>query len=303
MIELKEFTKKFGSFTALDAVSFAIEEGSIFGLVGSNGAGKSTLLRCVSGVYESDGGQVLIDGQEPYENIALKSRVFFVSDYPYFMNQFSLKDMADFFRRTYPNWNEEEYQRLCKVFPLDQKMKIHNMSKGMQRQAALVCALSTMPDYLLMDEVFDGLDPVMRQLLKRVVSDRAAERKMTVIIASHNLRELEDFCDHIGLIHKGGVLFEQELDSLKLGIHKVQAVYRPALDSEALEELREKLDIIKLETQGSLVSFVARSSEEEISAVINSRSTIFFEMLPLSLEEVFISEMEAAGYELNRILS
>lgn len=160
-----------------------------------------------------------------------------------------------------------------------------------------------MPDYLLMDEVFDGLDPVMRQLLKRVVSDRAAQRKMTVVIASHNLRELEDFCDHVGLIHKGGVLFERELDELKLGIHKVQAVYRPALDSEALEELREKLDIIKLETRGSMVSFVARGAEEEIAAVVNGRSTIFFETLPLSLEEVFISEMEAAGYDLDRILS
>lgn len=303
MIELQAFTKKFGAFTALDTVSFQVEEGSIFGLVGSNGAGKSTLLRCISGVYDTDGGKVLIDGQEPYENTVLKGRVFFVSDYPYFMNQFTLKDMAGFFRQIYPNWSQEEYLRLSKVFPLDQKMKIHNMSKGMQRQAALICALSTMPDYLLMDEVFDGLDPVIRQLLKRVVSDRAAERKMTVMIASHNLRELEDFCDHVGLIHRGGVLFEQELDDLKLGIHKVQVVYRPALDSEALEELQEKLDIIKLDTQGSLVCFVARNSEAEIQAVVDSRDTIFFEMLPLSLEEVFISEMEAAGYDLNRILS
>lgn len=303
MIELKEFTKKFDGFTALEAVTFQVEEGSIFGLVGSNGAGKSTLLRGISGVYAPDGGQALIDGQEPYENTELKSRVFFVSDYPYFMAQFSLRDMADFFRRLYPNWSQEEYQRLCKIFPLDQKMKIHNMSKGMQRQAALICALSTMPDYLLMDEVFDGLDPVMRQLLKRVVSERAAERKMTVVIASHNLRELEDFCDHVGLIHRGGVIFERELDDLKLGIHKVQAVYRPALDSSALEELREKLDIVKLETRGSMVSFVARGTEEEIAAVINGRNTIFFETLPLSLEEVFISEMEAAGYDLDRILS
>lgn len=303
MIELKEFTKRFGDFTALEAVTFQVEAGSIFGLVGSNGAGKSTLLRSVCGIYAPDGGKVLIDGQEPYENTALKGRVFFVSDYPYFMNQFTLRDMADFFRRIYPNWSQEEYQRLCKLFSLDPKMKIHNMSKGMQRQTALICALATMPDYLLMDEVFDGLDPVMRQLLKRVVSERAAERGMTVVIASHNLRELEDFCDHVGLIHKGGVLFERELDELKLGIHKVQAVYRPALDSEALEDLLEQLDIIKLETRGSMVSFVARGTEAEINAAIKGRNTIFFETLPLSLEEVFISEMEAAGYDLDRILS
>ena len=374
MIELKEFTKKFGSVTAVDAVSFQVEPGSIFGLVGSNGAGKSTLLRSICGVYAPDGGQVLLDGEAPYENPEAKGKVFFVSDYPYFMNQFALKDMADFFRHIYPNWSEEEYARLQKIFPLDPKIKIHNMSKGMQRQAALTCALATMPEYLLMDEVFDGLDPVMRQLLKRVISERAAERQMTVVIASHNLRELEDFCDHVGLIHKGGVVFEQELDELKLGIHKVQAVYRPALDSEALDELRDTLDIIKLEIQGSMVRFVARGSQEdfcdhvglihkggvvfeqeldelklgihkvqavyrpaldsealdelrdtldiikleiqgsmvrfvargsqeEIDRVMQHRNTIFYETLPLSLEEVFISEMEAAGYDLDRILS
>lgn len=303
MIELKKFTKKFGDVTAVDGVSFQVEPGSIFGLVGSNGAGKSTLLRGICGIYEPDGGQVRLDGEAPYENPAVKGKVFFVSDYPYFMNQFALKDMADFFRRIYPNWSDEEYARLRKIFPLDPKMKIHNMSKGMQRQAALICALATMPEYLLMDEVFDGLDPVMRQLLKRVISERAAERQMTVVIASHNLRELEDFCDHVGLIHKGGVLFEQELDELKLGIHKVQAVYRPALDSEALDELRDALDIIKLEIQGSMVRFVARGSEEEIDRVMQHRNTIFYETLPLSLEEVFISEMEAAGYDLDRILS
>ena len=285
MIELKEFTKKFGSVTAVDAVSFQVEPGSIFGLVGSNGAGKSTLLRSICGVYAPDGGQVLLDGEAPYENPEAKGKVFFVSDYPYFMNQFALKDMADFFRHIYPNWSEEEYARLQKIFPLDPKIKIHNMSKGMQRQAALTCALATMPEYLLMDEVFDGLDPVMRQLLKRVISERAAERQMTVVIASHNLRELEDFCDHVGLIHK------------------VQAVYRPALDSEALEELRDTLDIIKLEIQGSMVRFVARGSQEEIDRVMQHRNTIFYETLSLSLEEVFISEMEAAGYDLDRILS
>ena len=303
MIELKEFTKRFGDFTALEKVTFQVEEGSIFGLVGSNGAGKSTLLRGLAGVYAPDGGQALMDGEEPFENVGLKGRIFFVSDYPYFMAQFSLRDMADFYRRTYPGWDPSEYIRLRDLFRLDEKMKLHNMSKGMQRQAAIICALAARPSFLLMDEVFDGLDPVMRQLLKRVVSEQTAERKMTVMIASHNLRELEDFCDHVGLIHRGGVLFERELDELKLGIHKVQAVYRPALDSETLEELREKLNIVKLETRGSLVSFVAKGTEEEIAAVVNSRNAIFFETLPLSLEEVFIMEMEAAGYDIDRILS
>lgn len=303
MIEIASFTKQFGSLKALDNISFEVEEGTIFGLIGSNGAGKSTLLRSICGVYRPDGGKILIDGDAPYENVKAKQRVCFVSDYPYFMSQYSLRNMADFYSRFYQNWSEEEYRRLCGLFPLDQKMKLHNMSKGMQRQAALICALSTQPDYLLLDEVFDGLDPVMRQLLKRVISDHVAEREMTVVIASHNLRELEDFCDHVGLMHKGGVLFEQELESLKLGIQKVQAVFQPALTQEEILDLREQLDIVKLEQHGSMISFVARHSEAEVDQVLQRLHPVFSEALPLSLEEVFISEMEAAGYDIDKILA
>lgn len=303
MIEITSFTKQFGSLKALDNISFQVEEGTIFGLIGSNGAGKSTLLRSICGVYRPDGGAILIDGDAPYENTKVKQRVCFVSDYPYFMSQYTLRNMADFYSRFYRNWSEAEYQRLCGLFPLKQNMKLHNMSKGMQRQAALICALSTQPDYLLLDEVFDGLDPVMRQLLKRVISDHVAEREMTVVIASHNLRELEDFCDHVGLIHKGGVLFEQELENLKLGIRKVQAVFQPALTQEEIQDLREQLDIVKLEQHGSMISFVARQSEKEVGEVLQRLSPTFSETLPLSLEEVFISEMEAAGYDIDKILS
>lgn len=303
MIEISAFTKKFDDLVALDQISFSIHEGSIFGLVGSNGAGKSTLLRSICGIYAPDGGSIQIDGGEPYENPAVKSRVVFVPDFPYYLPQSSLKTMADFYRRIYPSWSQEEYQRLCGLFGLDQKMKLHNMSKGMQRQAALICALSTMPEYLLLDEVFDGLDPVMRQLLKRVISEQVSERNMTVVIASHNLRELEDFCDHVGLIHQGGVLFEQELDALKLGIHKAQAVFQPPLEQQQIQWLREQLDIIKLESRGSMISLVARRDQETVERTLAELQPVFSETLPLSLEEVFISEMEAAGYDLNKILS
>lgn len=303
MIEISAFTKKFDDLVALDQISFSIHEGSIFGLVGSNGAGKSTLLRSICGIYAPDGGSIQIDGGEPYENPAVKSRVVFVPDFPYYLPQSSLKTMADFYRRIYPGWSQEEYQRLCGLFGLDQKMKLHNMSKGMQRQAALICALSTMPEYLLLDEVFDGLDPVMRQLLKRVISEQVSERNMTVVIASHNLRELEDFCDHVGLIHQGGVLFEQELDALKLGIHKAQAVFQPPLEQQQIQWLREQLDIIKLESRGSMISLVARRDQETVERTLAELQPVFSETLPLSLEEVFISEMEAAGYDLNKILS
>lgn len=298
MIEARHLTKKFDTKTALDGISFSVGSGSLFGLVGSNGAGKSTFLRTLAGVYEPDGGEILVDGLAPFENSAVKSKLFFISDYPYFIPQATLTDMADFYARIYPNWNKKRFDELCTLFPIGSKDKIVNMSKGMQRQTALICALSSQPSYLLLDEIFDGLDPVMRQLLKRIVSREVAERGMTVIIASHNLRELEDFCDHIGLFHKGGVIFERDLDELKLGINKVQAVFKPMPEMSAFAPL----DIVKAEMHGSLVNLVIRGSKDEILAKINSLNPIFAEVLPLTLEEVFISEMEVAGYDLDNIL-
>ncbi|MCD8341468.1 MAG: ABC transporter ATP-binding protein [Clostridiales bacterium] len=303
MIAVESFTKKFGTLNALDGINLQVTEGSIFGLIGSNGAGKSTLLRAISGVYKPDDGSILIDGEAPYENAKVKQRLCFVSDYPYYSSQDTLESLARFYRRFYRNWHEEEFQQLIELFPLEPKQRIQSMSKGMQRQAALICALSTCPDYLLLDEVFDGLDPVMRQLLKRVISDHVAARDMTVLIASHNLRELEDFCDHVGLLHKGGVLIEQELESLRLGIQKAQAVFQPPLDDEMLNTLRQTLDIVKLERHGSLISFVARSTEQKVMDSLQLLHPVFCESLPLSLEEVFISEMEAAGYDIDKILS
>lgn len=299
MIEVRNLTKKFNSVSALDGISFSIGSGSLFGLVGSNGAGKSTFLRTLAGIYEPDGGEILVDGKTPFENSDVKSKLFFISDYPYFLPQATLNDMADFYIRIYPNWSKKRYEELCRLFPIGAKDKISNMSKGMQRQAALICALAAQPDYLLLDEIFDGLDPVMRQLLKRIVSGEVAQRDMTVIVASHNLRELEDFCDHIGLFHKGGVVFERDLDELKLGINKVQAVLKPTPD------IREfaPLDIVKMENRGSLVNLVVRGSKEEILNKINSLHPIFVEILPLTLEEVFISEMEVAGYDIDNILN
>ena len=299
MIEVRNLTKKFNSVNALDGISFSIGSGSLFGLVGSNGAGKSTFLRTLAGIYEPDGGEILVDGKTPFENSDVKSKLFFISDYPYFLPQATLNDMADFYIRIYPNWSKKRYEELCRLFPISAKDKISNMSKGMQRQAALICALAAQPDYLLLDEIFDGLDPVMRQLLKRIVSGEVAQRDMTVIVASHNLRELEDFCDHIGLLHKGGVVFERDLDELRLGSNKVQAVLKPTPD------IREfaPLDIVKMENRGSLVNLVVRGSKEEILNKINSLHPIFVEILPLTLEEVFISAMEVAGYDIDNLLN
>ncbi len=298
MIEARNLTKKFDTVTALDGISFSVSSGSLFGLVGSNGAGKSTFLRTLAGIYAPDAGNVFVDGLAPFENSSVKSKLFFIPDYPYFIPQASLSDMADFYARIYPSWDKKRFEELCTLFPISAKDRIVNMSKGMQRQAALICAIAAQPSYLLLDEIFDGLDPVMRQLLKRIVSSEVSERGMTVIIASHNLRELEDFCDHIGLFHKGGVIFERDLDELKLGINKVQAVLKPMPELSAFAPL----DIVKVEMHGSLVNLVIRGKKDEIMDKINSLNPIFAEVLPLTLEEVFISEMEVAGYDLDNIL-
>ena len=299
MIEVKHLTKRFGAITALDDISFQVDSGSIFGLVGSNGAGKSTFLRTAAGVYRPDAGSVLIDGGEPFENLSVKGNVCFISDYPYFPRAATLTDMEDLFSHTYPHWDKERFHYLCSCFPLDTKQRILNMSKGMPRQAAILCALGARPTHLLLDETFDGLDPVMRQLLKRILSGEVSDRGMTVVIASHNLRELEDICDHVGLFHRGGVIFDRELDSLKLGISRVQAMFRPMPDRSAFDSF----DLVTLRTQGSLVDFVARGTQEDILAKLSAMNPVFSELLPLTLEEVFISEMEAAGYDIDNILS
>lgn len=299
MIDVKGLTKRFGTVTALDNISFQVDSGSIFGLVGSNGAGKSTFLRTAAGIYRPDAGSVLIDGGEPFENLSVKENVCFISDYPFFPRTATLLDMADLFSHTYPHWDKERFSYLCSCFPLDTKQRILNMSKGMQRQAAILCALGARPTHLLLDEIFDGLDPVMRQLLKRILSGEVSDRGMTVVIASHNLRELEDICDHVGLFHRGGVIFDRELDDLKLGISRVQAVFRPMPDRSVFDHF----NLVTLRTQGSLVDFVARGSQEEILAKLSELNPTFSELLPLTLEEVFISEMEAAGYDIDNILS
>ena len=299
MIDVKGLTKRFGTVTALDNISFQVDSGSIFGLVGSNGAGKSTFLRTAAGIYRPDAGSVLIDGGEPFENLSVKENVCFISDYPFFPRTATLLDMADLFSHTYPHWDKERFSYLCSCFPLDTKQRILNMSKGMQRQAAILCALGARPTHLLLDEIFDGLDPVMRQLLKRILSGEVSDRGMTVVIASHNLRELEDICDHVGLFHRGGVIFDRELDDLKLGISRVQAVFRPMPDRSVFD----RFNLVTLRTQGSLVDFVARGSQEEILAKLSELNPTFSELLPLTLEEVFISEREAAGYDIDNILS
>ncbi len=298
MLAIKNITKKFGETTALNGLSFNIPSGSVFGLIGSNGSGKSTLLRIISGVYEADGGTVEIDGVSTFENPELKGQCFFISDFPYFYNNSTVENMAVLYREMYPNWNEEKFQKLSYIFPIKTTDRIINMSKGMQRQAALMLALSTCPRYLMLDEIFDGLDPVVRQLIKKLLVEMVTEYQATIIIASHNLRELEDVCDHIGLIHSGGIVLEKELDEAKLGIHRVQAVFK----DEVGEGMFTDLNVVKIQRQGKLISLTIKGDGQEIENKIKSLEPVYMEMLPLTLEEVFISEMEVVGYDINNII-
>ena len=298
MIQVERLTKKFQTYTALNQISVSVQPGSVFGLVGSNGAGKSTLLRTIAGIYKPDSGTVAIDGTPIFEHPNVKNDIFFISDFPYFIPQSNMKEMAKFYASMYSNWSHERYRELCSLFPIEEKMKISSMSKGMQRQVALICALSTQPKVLLMDEIFDGLDPVMRQLLKKLLARAVSERNITVMIASHNLRELEDVCDHVGLLHQGGVVFEQELDGLKLNLHKLQAVFKPMISMDVFSDL----DILKFDMKGSLINMVIRGDKGVISRRIEALKPVYFEMLPLTLEEVFISEMEVSGYDIDKII-
>lgn len=299
MIEVVGLSKRFEETEALQNVTLRVETGRIIGIAGSNGAGKSTLLRTISGIYRPDAGKVYIDGEEIYENTAVKSRICFVPDNPYFEPGATLLRTAKLNAAFYPRFSWAEFERLRSLFQLDAKKKLSQMSKGMQRQAALIAALATMPDVLLLDEVFDGLDPVMRRLLKRVLAGAVADRRMTVLIASHNLRELEDFCDTIGLLHRGGVLLEKEVDELRLGMHRVQVVFREPMEDTRLHEL---FSLVSLNRTGSLCTMVVRGERETVEKKIAALSPQFCEFLSLSLEEVFIREMEAVGYEFEEII-
>lgn len=298
MIRIDKVTKCYDLVKSLDGIDTVIESGSIFGLIGSNGSGKSTLLRVMSGIFRPDSGSVEYDGKPVFENVPLKNEIVYLSDEQYFLPAATLDDMARLYAAAYAGFSAEEYKRLSDLFALPRSRKIATYSKGMQKQAAILLGLSAMPRYLLCDETFDGLDPVMRQLVKRVLADAVAKRGLTAVIASHNLRELEDICDHIGLLHKGGILFESELDALKENIHTVQAVFREALPPERIASL----GTVSFKQRGSMVTAVLRGSEADVRAKIETLHPEFYEIIPLTLEEIFISEMEERGYDYAKVV-
>ncbi len=293
MIETKDLCKSFGPLQALDHVSVNIRSGGVFGLLGTNGAGKSTFLRLLSGVYRPDSGSVEIDGARVYENQAVKKRLVYVADDPYFFPNATPGEMADYYRGMYPAFDSQRFRKFLNALHLDANRKIAAFSKGMKKQLAALLALCANVPYLYCDETMDGLDPVMRRTVKSLLAEEVASRGLTPVLASHNLRELEDICDHIGLLYQGGLLLAQELDDLKSGLHKVQAVFPYPVYPRAFVGMQ----LINFKQSGRMYTLIFRGQKEEIRRRIADKDPIYMEMLPISLEEAFIYETEVAGYD------
>lgn len=297
MIQVRNVSKQFDNHVAVKDVTLQISKGTIYGLLGSNGAGKTTLLKMLAGIYKQDRGEILIDGEPIFENIRLKERTIFVADSLFFFPQYTVKQMADFFKSQYPKWDEERFIELNKTFPIDMNKKIQRMSKGMQRQVAFWLTLSAKPDVLILDEPLDGLDAVMRQKVRNLLIEDVAERDMTILISSHNLREVEDLCDHIGILHEGVLIMEKDLDDLKSDVHKVQVAFK----GEVPEKFLEEFDVLYEEKRGSVQLYIVRGKEEELLAHIDFYKPAIVDLLPLTLEEIFIYEMRDVGYAMDYI--
>ncbi len=292
MISVTGLTKIFDGYKALEDVTCNINEGCIYGMVGSNGAGKSTFLRLLSGVYKADTGNIEIDNQPVYENTEIKAKIAFVPDDLYFLNNASMNRMAKMYSHYYPDFDMERFKFLTETFKLNPKKSLNTFSKGMRRQAAIILAVSCRPKYLFLDETFDGLDPVMRNLVKSLICKDVEERKATAILTSHSLRELEDTCDQLALLHKGGVVFESDITNLKTSLFKIQTAFLDEYDKSRFAEL----DMLHFQKNGSVCNLIVRGDKEEVTKHIRDKNPAILDVLPLTLEEVFTYEMEALGY-------
>jgi len=300
MIEIRNVTKNFSDVRAIDDLTAEIKDGQVFGLVGTNGSGKSTLLRLIAGILKADAGVIGIDGEPVYENPAVKKEICLLPEEGSFLLNDTPMTAAERFEVFYPGFDMKRYQDLLKRFGLDKTRRFRTFSKGMKKQVIVLLGLASGTRYLLCDETFDGLDPVMRQAVKSLFATEMVDRDFTPVIASHNMRELEDICDHVGLLHKGRILLNEDLNDMKLKIQKVQCVLT---DPEKEEALLKVLDVVSYEKRGRLMTLVARGDRETILDQINGFEPIFGEALPLTLEEIFISETEVAGYDIRNLFA
>jgi len=290
MIEVKNLQKRFGGFAALDGLSLHVPAGAVYGLVGPNGAGKTTVIKHITGVYRQDSGEVLLNGAPVWENPDAKRRIAYIPDDVFYFPQAGIRDMAAFYRGIWPEFDRERYEKLGEAFDLPEKTPIKRFSRGMQKQAAFRLAMCLKPEVLVLDEPVDGLDPVMRRQIWSLLLDDVGQRGMTVLVSSHNLRELEDVCDHVGIIHHGRTLLERSLSELQDNMVKVQLV------------LPEGLTILHESRTGQLRTLILRGSTAEVDAQISGAKPVFYDLLPLSLEEIFIYELGGEQYAVKDIL-
>ena len=298
MITANDVTMKFGDFAALKSLNCKIPNGCIYGMVGSNGAGKSTLLRLISGIYKPQNGIIRIDDEPVFDSVEVKNKLVFVPDELYFLPRANLERMAKLYSSIYQRFSYDRFNELVSTFKLNPKANIGTFSKGMKRQAATILALSCKADYILFDETFDGLDPVMRNLVKNLLYEDVMERNATAVITSHSLRELEDTCDQLSLLHKGGIIFESDITNLKTSLFKVQVAFKEEYDRSKFDSI----DMLSFTKHGSVSSIIVRGDREETTAKINAMDPLLYEILPLSLEEVFVYEMDALGYAFSDVL-
>ena len=292
MLEAKNLVKSFEGVRALDGLDLCVPQGAVYGLVGPNGAGKSTLIRHLTGIYRQDGGEVLLDGAPIYENPAAKSRIAYVPDEIFYYTQATLHDMKTLAKSMYPRFDEARFEALRPLFGLDEQRMMRKLSKGMQKQAAFWIALSQRPELMILDEPMDGLDPVIRRQIWSVLMEDVAERGTTVLVSSHNLRELEDVCDHVGIMRKGKMLLERSLDELQEGLVKIQIAYADGAS------LPEGLDVLHQSANGRLQQLILRGNGEELQARLEATAPLFLDLIPLTLEEIFIYELGGVEHEI-----
>ena len=298
MIKAENVVKTFDGFKALDGVSINVNKGSVYGLIGPNGAGKTTILKILSGVYKKDSGTVYINGEDVYENLEIKQKIAFISDDLFFYTSYTILDTAKLYADIYDGWSWERFEKLKEVFKIDVGRKVKRLSKGMQKQVAFWLAISASPDVLLLDEPVDGLDPVMRRNVWKIVLQDVAEKGTTVLVSSHNLRELEDVCDHVGIMHMGKVVFEKALNDVKGSVHKLQLAFKGCMPYELIN----KLNPMHTETFGSVSILIVKGTADDILNVVNGFNPLIADIIPLTLEEVFIYELGGIGYDFENII-
>ena len=298
MIKITGLTKAYDKTNVLENLNCTIKDNCIYGLVGANGAGKSTLLRIINGIFRADSGKVEIDGNESFNSEEMKQNMVFVPDDLFFFSGYTLLDTAKFYKALYTAFDMEYFNELAGLLKLNVKAKLNSLSKGLKRQSILICALATKAKYMFFDETFDGLDPVVRNTVKKIIAKHMDNNNTTIIMTSHNLRELEDICDNLGLLYKGGIFFESDIDTLKTNMFKVQI----ALKEDFSKESFNTLDILSFKKKGSVATVIINGDRKKAEEYLKKLEPVILDFIPLSLEELFIYQMEVLGYEFNEII-